>query len=77
MTTPATTVPYAASLESYALNNDKAVSPAAERNKQVILEALQSRLPAAGLLMEIGSGSGQHVAHLAPAFPGITFQVGG
>lgn len=45
-------------------------SPAAERNKQPILEVLQKRLPASGKALEIASGTGQHVAwfarHLAP-----------
>src|SRR6478609_7295780 len=43
-------------------------SPAAERNKLPILEALLRLLPPQGLALE--SGSGQHVAHFAAAMPG-------
>ena len=49
-------------------------APSAERNKQPILEVLQRVLPASGLVLEIGSGTGQHVAHFAGALPGLTFQ---
>src|SRR4051812_44364416 len=49
-------------------------APSAERNKQPILEVLQRVLPASGLVLEIGSGTGQHVAHFAAALPGLTFQ---
>ena len=49
-------------------------SPAADRNKQPILDALRTILPASGLALEIASGTGQHVAWFAAALPGWTWQ---
>lgn len=49
-------------------------SPAAERNKQPILEVLQRVLPPRGHALEIASGTGQHVVHFAAAMPGWTWQ---
>jgi SAM-dependent methyltransferase len=49
-------------------------SPAAERNRQPILEVLQQLLPAQGLALEIASGTGQHVAWFAQHLPGWTWQ---
>jgi len=49
-------------------------APAPERNKQPILEVLTRVLPPRGLVLEIGSGTGQHVAHFAQALPALTFQ---
>ncbi len=49
-------------------------APSPERNKQPILEVLARVLPPRGLVLEIGSGTGQHVAHFAEALPALTFQ---
>lgn len=48
--------------------------PAAERNREPILRALREVLPEEGLVLEVASGSGQHVVHFAAALPGLTFQ---
>ena len=49
-------------------------APSPERNKQPILEVLARVLPRCGLVLEIGSGTGQHVAHFAKALPALVFQ---
>ena len=52
----------------------RAHSLAAERNKQPILDVLQQVLNTeGGDLLEIASGSGQHVAHFAAALPAWTW----
>ena len=49
-------------------------SPAADRNKQPILEILCAALPARGTALEIASGTGQHVTWFAAALPQWTWQ---
>jgi SAM-dependent methyltransferase len=48
--------------------------PSGERNKQPILEVLQRVLPPVGTVLEIASGTGQHVVHFARALPALTWQ---
>lgn len=52
----------------------KLVSPSAERNLAPIIEVLEPHLPEVGLVLEIASGTGQHVAAFARRFPQLTFQ---
>ena len=49
-------------------------APAAARNRDPILAALRSILPGDGLVLEIASGSGEHILHFAAALPGLAFQ---
>ena len=49
-------------------------SPAADRNKQPILEALTRILGERGAALEIASGTGQHAAWFAAAMPQWTWQ---
>ena len=49
-------------------------SPAADRNRQPILEQLLHLLPVQGQLLEVASGTGQHAEHMAPALPGWAWQ---
>ncbi|XP_058794132.1 methyltransferase-like 26 isoform X2 [Phymastichus coffea] len=53
----------------------KLIYPAADRNKEPILSVLHQyiRRGSEQRLLEISSGSGQHVAHFAPYFPQVTF----
>jgi len=49
-------------------------SPSAERNKGPIFDLLINHLPVSGQVLEIGSGTGQHVLHFAAACPDQNWQ---
>lgn len=52
----------------------KQFSPSCARNKDAILAVLQEVLPAAGTVLEVGSGTGQHAAFFAGRLPGLDWQ---
>ncbi len=49
-------------------------APATLRNREAIAAVLIEELPVTGLVLEIASGSGEHVAHFAREFPGHEWQ---
>jgi hypothetical protein len=52
----------------------KRTAPAAERNKQYILDVLADVLPASGTVLEIASGTGQHSRFFASRLPHLSWQ---
>jgi SAM-dependent methyltransferase len=58
------------------MNGDERLrtAPAVARNRDPILSVLRSALPPAGLVLEIASGTGEHVVHFARALPGLDWQ---
>ena len=49
-------------------------APATARNREPILAVLRDILPAAGLILEIASGTGEHVRFFAESFPQLEWQ---
>ena len=49
-------------------------APAATRNRGPILNELRSILPHSGPVLEVASGTGEHVVHFARAFPMLEWQ---
>lgn len=50
------------------------VAPAVARNRDAILEVLRMLLPSSGYVLEIASGSGEHIVHFAAAPPDLRWQ---
>jgi SAM-dependent methyltransferase len=49
-------------------------APATARNRDPILEVLGLMLPESGIVLELASGTGEHVVHFARARPGLVWQ---
>lgn len=49
-------------------------APAALRNRNAILEVLRPQLPSSGLVLEVASGSGEHLVHFARQMPELSWQ---
>jgi SAM-dependent methyltransferase len=56
------------------MTDPRLFAPAVARNRDAILDVLRRALPLSGLVLEIASGSGEHAAHFAAAFPDLVFQ---
>jgi SAM-dependent methyltransferase len=56
------------------IGDGRCLAGSADRNKGPILEVLAGVLPERGLVLEIGSGTGQHITHFARAFPQLDWQ---
>jgi SAM-dependent methyltransferase len=52
----------------------KGFAPAADRNRQPILDVLRRVLPSAGLVLEVASGTGQHANFFSEHLPGLRWQ---
>ncbi len=49
-------------------------APAVTRNREPIADLLAEWLPPSGLVLEIASGTGEHVVHFAERFPALEWQ---
>jgi hypothetical protein len=56
------------------MNDARRYAPATLRNREAILAVLARALPPRGLVLEVASGSGEHVVHFAAALPALEFQ---
>jgi SAM-dependent methyltransferase len=62
-------------LEDLSTSDDgRLASPSAARNREAIAEALAQVLPQEGLVLEVGSGTGEHVVHFARVMPHLAWQ---
>ena len=56
------------------MSDDRQFAPATLRNRDFILDVLRDVLPTTGDILEVASGSGEHIVHFARNFPALVFQ---
>ena len=57
-----------------ALPDGRLVAPSAKRNAAPIFERLAGYVPDSGMVLELASGTGQHIAALARMYPDVVWQ---
>ena len=57
-----------------ASDDGRLASPSAQRNREAIAEVLAEVLPHSGLVLEVGSGTGEHAVHFARVMPHLIWQ---
>lgn len=63
-------------LEERGREERRLFSPSAARNRDAIRDAFLKTMPHAGVILEIGSGTGEHAVHIAAAAPGLRWLPG-
>ena len=56
------------------MTDHRQYAPSTVRNRDFILDVLRDVLPMTGVILEIASGSGEHVVHFARNLPSLVFQ---
>ena len=56
------------------MNDSRRFSASAARNRGVIHDVLRTVLPSTGTVLEVASGTGEHVVHFAANSPDLVFQ---
>jgi hypothetical protein len=56
------------------MTDHRQYAPATVRNRDFILDALRDVLPTTGVILEIASGSGEHVVYFARNLQSLAFQ---
>ncbi|MBL4646014.1 MAG: methyltransferase [Hyphomicrobiales bacterium] len=68
-----TNIPTTASV-AIAGDGGRLYAPAASRNADALLGAIETFVPAAGRALEIASGTGEHIVRYASKFPDVSWQ---
>lgn len=61
-------------IKDEAVEIDQRHAPATLRNRDAILEVLRNILPASGKILEVASGTGEHIVYFADKFTHLKFQ---